>query len=93
MCVIFVQELARDRKQMAEFSISDVLWDQLKMQVERQNGIMQRYKQQIASIDSDIQEQNSALQGESCPEGNRGRCLYSLYHSYAESQQFIGLVA
>ena len=71
MCVICVQWLARDLERLEDPSIDVRTRDQLESDVMRWKGSIQRNKQRRASIDSSLEVQNSALQGESSLKGNR----------------------
>ena len=63
-----VQRIARDLG-LEDLSIRVEVTDDMKRRVERRKSSIQSYQNEIVVIDSALEFRNSALQGESCPQG------------------------
>ena len=71
MCVICMQLIA-DSQEKLQDPFTRVEWrEELGRDVQLYESTIQTYQQDIRSDDAAIEEQRSALRGESCPKGNR----------------------
>ena len=71
MCVICVQRLASAQEELQDPSTPVERREWLGRIVQGYESIIQTSQQDIEIIEADLRVQRSALQGESCPKGNR----------------------
>ena len=71
MCVICVQRIANAQEKLQDPSTPVARREKLRRSVQFNESSMQTCQQNIKEIDADLRVQRSALQGESCPKGNR----------------------
>ena len=71
MCVICVQEIANAQEELQDPSTPVERREELGRIVQGYESMMQTRQQDIKRIEADLSVQGSALQGESCPKGNR----------------------
>ena len=71
MCVICVQWIANAQEELQDPSTHVERREVLGRDVQDYESTIQTCQQEIKKIDADLRVQRSALQGESCPKGNR----------------------
>ena len=71
MCVICVQWIANAQVKLQDPSTSVRQREKLEGKAQGYESNIQTSQQKIKGIDADLSVQRSALQGESCPKGNR----------------------
>ena len=71
MCVICVQDIADAQEELQNPSTPVWQREELGRNLQTYESGMQIIQQGIKGIDADLRVQRSALQGESCPKGNR----------------------
>ena len=71
MCVICVQDIANAQEELQDPSTPVKLREELEWNVQDYESDIQTFQQELKGIDADLRVQRSALQGESCPKGNR----------------------
>ena len=71
MCVICVQDIADAQEKLQDPSTPVCRREGLGRDVQVYESTIQTCQQEIKEIDADLRVQRSALQGESCPKGNR----------------------
>ena len=71
MCVICVQVIAYDQEELQDPSTPVWRREELGRNVQGFESTVQTIQQEIGGLDADLRGQRSALQGESCPKGNR----------------------
>ena len=71
MCVICVQLIADAQEEKQDLSTSVERREELGRDVLRYESKIQTWQQDIGRYNAELEVQRSALQGESCPKGNR----------------------
>ena len=71
MCVICVQYIADAQEELQDPSTPVWQREELGRKVQLYEISIQTCQQEIGGFDADLRVQRSALQGESCPKGNR----------------------